>query len=72
MNTGQRLLTHSAICPLAALDNVKSLVGSGAENSPFAGSPSSSGYKPLPDILNLPENMQVTGGPMVGYPMYTY
>ncbi|EKQ57202.1 MULTISPECIES: nitroreductase family protein [unclassified Clostridium] len=31
-----------------------------------------SGYKPLLDILNLPENMQVTGGLMVGYPKYTY
>jgi nitroreductase/NAD-dependent dihydropyrimidine dehydrogenase PreA subunit len=30
------------------------------------------GYKPLLDILNLPENMQVTGGLMVGYPKYTY
>ncbi|WP_297421479.1 nitroreductase family protein [Clostridium sp.] len=31
-----------------------------------------SGYKPLLDILNLPENMHVTGGLMVGYPKYTY
>lgn len=31
-----------------------------------------SGYKPLLDILNLPENMQVTGGLMVGYPKYKY
>ncbi len=31
-----------------------------------------SGYKPLLDILDLPENMQVTGGLMVGYPRYTY
>lgn len=32
----------------------------------------STGYKPLLDILSLPENMQVTGGLMVGYPRYTY
>lgn len=31
-----------------------------------------SGYKPLLDILRLPENMYVTGGLMVGYPKYTY
>lgn len=32
----------------------------------------STGYKPLMDILSLPENMTVTGGLMVGYPKYTY
>ena len=32
----------------------------------------SSGYQPLLHILNLPENMSVTGGLMVGYPKYTY
>jgi nitroreductase/NAD-dependent dihydropyrimidine dehydrogenase PreA subunit len=31
-----------------------------------------SGYQPLLTILNLPENMRVTGGLMVGYPKYTY
>jgi nitroreductase/NAD-dependent dihydropyrimidine dehydrogenase PreA subunit len=31
-----------------------------------------SGYQPLQNILNLPENMRVTGGLMVGYPKYTY
>ena len=31
-----------------------------------------SGYKPLLEILKLPENMQVTGGLMAGYPKYTY
>lgn len=31
-----------------------------------------SGYQPLLDILNLPANMNVTGGLMVGYPKYTY
>lgn len=32
-----------------------------------------SGYKPLLDILNLPENMKVvTAGLMVGFPKYTY
>ena len=31
-----------------------------------------SGYKPLLDILNLPQNMHVTGGLMVGYPKYNY
>ncbi|MBA8933833.1 hypothetical protein BCD96_003586 [Clostridium beijerinckii] len=31
------------------------------------------GYKPLLDILNLPENMKVvTAGLMVGFPKYTY
>ena len=29
-------------------------------------------YQPLLSILNLPENMSVTGGLMVGYPKYTY
>lgn len=31
-----------------------------------------SGYQPLLRLLNLPENMVVTGGLMVGYPRYTY
>lgn len=31
-----------------------------------------SGYQPLLDLLNLPEDMSVTGGLMVGYPKYTY
>lgn len=32
----------------------------------------SSGYQPLVNLLNLPEDMAVTGGLMVGYPKYTY
>ena len=32
----------------------------------------SSGYQPLLNLLNLPEDMAVTGGLMVGYPQYTY
>jgi nitroreductase/Pyruvate/2-oxoacid:ferredoxin oxidoreductase delta subunit len=32
----------------------------------------SSGYQPLLSLLDLPENMSVTGGLMVGYPKYTY
>ena len=31
-----------------------------------------SGYQPLLTSLNLPDNMQVTGGLMVGYPKYIY
>ena len=31
-----------------------------------------SGYEPLLTLLNLPENMQVTSGMMLGYPQYTY
>jgi nitroreductase/Pyruvate/2-oxoacid:ferredoxin oxidoreductase delta subunit len=31
-----------------------------------------SGYKPLLKLLNLPKNMQVTSGMMVGYPQYIY
>ena len=31
-----------------------------------------SGYEPLLNLLNLPKNMQVTSGMMVGYPKYTY
>jgi nitroreductase/NAD-dependent dihydropyrimidine dehydrogenase PreA subunit len=29
-------------------------------------------YEPLMKLLNLPENMRVTGGMMVGYPQYSY
>ena len=32
----------------------------------------SSGYLPLLNLLNLPENMVVTGGLMIGYPKYTF
>lgn len=31
-----------------------------------------SGYEPLLALLNLPQNMQVTSGMMVGYPQYAY
>lgn len=31
-----------------------------------------SGYEPLLKLLNLPQNMQVTSGMMVGYPQYIY
>lgn len=31
-----------------------------------------SGYQPLLRLLNLPQNMSVTGALMVGYPQYTY
>jgi len=30
------------------------------------------GYQPLAELLNLPEDMTVTGGLMVGYPQYKY
>jgi nitroreductase len=30
------------------------------------------GYQPLLDLLNLPENMSVTGGIMVGYPKFLH
>lgn len=32
----------------------------------------STGYQPLRNLLNIPEEMAVTGGLMVGYPQYTY
>jgi nitroreductase len=31
-----------------------------------------SGYESLLNLLNLPKNMQVTSGMMIGYPKYTY
>ncbi|WP_371381025.1 nitroreductase family protein [Sporomusa aerivorans] len=30
------------------------------------------GYEPLLKLLNLPQNMQITSGMMVGYPQFTY
>lgn len=47
-------------------------IGLGTCITGFFDACAASGYKPLLDILNLPENMQVTGGLMVGYPKYTY
>ncbi len=47
-------------------------IGLGTCITGFFNACAASGYKPLLDILNLPENMQVTGGLMVGYPIYTY
>ena len=32
----------------------------------------SNGYQPLLELLNLPKDMAVTGGLMVGYPQFTY
>jgi len=31
-----------------------------------------SGYKPLLDLLNIPEGKEITGTVMVGYPQYKY
>jgi len=47
-------------------------IGLGTCLTGFFNACAASGYKPLLDILNLPENMQVTGGLMVGYPKYNY
>ncbi|MFL0197822.1 nitroreductase family protein [Clostridium sp. WILCCON 0269] len=47
-------------------------IGLGTCITGFFDACATSGYQPLLDILNLPENMHVTGGLMVGYPKYTY
>ncbi|WP_196590039.1 nitroreductase family protein [Pectinatus frisingensis] len=47
-------------------------IGLGTCITGFFDACAASGYKPLLEILKLPENMQVTGGLMVGYPKYTY
>ncbi|VBB07557.1 nitroreductase [Lucifera butyrica] len=47
-------------------------IGLGTCITGFFNACAASGYQPLLDMLNLPENMHVTGGLMVGYPKYTY
>jgi nitroreductase/Pyruvate/2-oxoacid:ferredoxin oxidoreductase delta subunit len=47
-------------------------IGLGTCITGFFNACATSGYQPMLDILNLPENMYVTGGLMVGYPKYTY
>ena len=47
-------------------------IGLGTCITGFFNSCAASGYQPLLDILNLPENMHVTSGLMVGYPKYAY
>lgn len=49
-----------------------SSIGLGSCFTGFFDACAASGYKPMLDILNLPENMIVTGGIMVGFPKYTY
>lgn len=57
---------------LAYAELYASSMGLGTCITGFFNACAASGYKPLLDILNLPENMYVTGGLMVGYPKYTY
>lgn len=47
-------------------------IGLGTCITGFFDACAAAGYKPLLDILKLPENVHVTGGLMVGYPKYTY
>lgn len=47
-------------------------IGLGTCISGFFDTFAASDYKPLYDILNLPENMKITSGLLVGYPRYTY
>jgi nitroreductase/NAD-dependent dihydropyrimidine dehydrogenase PreA subunit len=47
-------------------------IGLGTCITGFFDACAASGYPPLLDLLNLPENKQVTGGLIVGYPRYTY
>ena len=47
-------------------------IGLGTCITGFFDACASTGYPPMLNILDLPENMSVTGGLMVGYPKYTY
>ncbi|MDR3560388.1 MAG: nitroreductase family protein [Negativicutes bacterium] len=47
-------------------------IGLGTCITGFFDACASSGYQPMLDILNLPENMCVTGALMVGYPQFKY
>jgi nitroreductase len=47
-------------------------IGLGTCMTGFFNECSASGYRPLLDILKLPENMFDTSGLMVGYPIYAY
>jgi nitroreductase/NAD-dependent dihydropyrimidine dehydrogenase PreA subunit len=48
------------------------VIGLGTCITGFFNACADSGYKPMLDILNLPDNVRVTGGLMVGYPKYAY
>lgn len=47
-------------------------IGLGTCYAGFFEACATAGYQPLLNLLNLPENMVVTGGLMIGYPQYTY
>lgn len=47
-------------------------IGLGTCYAGFFEACATTGYQPLLKLLNLPEDMAVTGGLMVGYPQYTY
>lgn len=62
----------STLFSLAYAELYATSVGLGSCITGFFDACAASGYKPLLDILNLPENMKVTAGLMVGFPKYTY
>ncbi|EHJ00494.1 nitroreductase [Clostridium sp. DL-VIII] len=62
----------STLFSLAYAELYATSIGLGTCITGFFNACADSGYKPLLDILNLPENMCVTGGLMVGFPKYTY
>ncbi|WP_171772106.1 nitroreductase family protein [Clostridium beijerinckii] len=62
----------STLFSLAYAELYATSMGLGSCITGFFDACAASGYKPLLDILNLPENMKVTGGLMVGFPKYSY
>jgi nitroreductase/ferredoxin-like protein FixX len=62
----------STLFSLAYAELYATSMGLGTCITGFFDACAASGYKPLLDILNLPENMRVTGGLMVGFPKYRY
>ncbi|MZK49146.1 nitroreductase family protein [Clostridium beijerinckii] len=62
----------STLFSLAYAELYATSIGLGSCITGFFDACAAAGYKPLLDILNLPENMKVTGGLMVGFPKYTY
>jgi nitroreductase len=62
----------STLFSLAYAELYATSMGLGSCITGFFDACAASGYKPLLDILNLPENMKVTAGLMVGFPKYTY
>lgn len=71
-NDSLPIVQDNTLFSLAYAELYAPSLGLGTCITGFFNACAASGYKPLLDILNLPEKKHVTGGLMIGYRYYTF